>query len=191
MRVIRLILHIVSAFCMRRHRPAYLAPSRTHQESSSQHHQLDGASGHDLNIPLLVEIPRQSTPDVVSPPSSVGSEASFHPPSPRRARPFRRSVAKQCFRLYHFLLDLLLLIFVCIMGLFLDVEVQVVKQDRRRARARGRGSGRVVIQTRDHDEHRDQYYQASNLLRSPPRSPGSSLGRDYWYQDATYAGGIV
>ena len=192
---------------MRRHRPAYLAPSRRpRQQSQSQHQLINGGSGHDLNIPLLVEIPQQSAPAVVSPPSSVGSEASFHTPSPprtpsrpiripsrilRRRRPCRRRVIKSCYRLYHFLLDLLLLIFVCIMGLFFDVEVQVVKQDRRRAR--GRGSGRVVIQTRDpqEEERHRHHYQPSNLLRSPPQSPHSSLGREYWYRDTGYGGNIV
>jgi hypothetical protein len=180
---------------MRRHRPAYLAPARIQQSQSQHHHISDGGSGHDLNIPLLVEIPRQSTTAVVSPPSSVGSEASFHPPSPPRTpprirrRPFRRRLLKLCLRLYHFLLDVLLLLFVCIMGLFFDVEVQVVKQDRRRAR--GRGSGRVVIQTRDHQEERDPYYRSTNLLQSPPRSPSSRRVQEYWYRDPGYGSSIV
>jgi hypothetical protein len=183
---------------MRRHRPAYLAPSRTHTHKFPCQQQSIGCSGHDLNIPLLVEIPQQSTPEVVSPPSSVGSESSFHPPStstsrtpPRVRRTIRRRIVKQFFRLYHFLLDLLLLIFVCIMGLFFDVEVQVVKRDRRRSLARGRGSGRVVIQTRDHDDEKNQHYLSSNLLKNPPRSPDSSLGPDYWYRGPGYEGTIV
>jgi hypothetical protein len=180
---------------MRRHRPAYLAPSRTftHHVPSQQH--VVSGSGHDLNVPLLVEIPVQTPPEVVSPPSSVGSEASFRPlsASPPCTPPphTQRRIVKLCFRLYHFLLDLLLLMFVCVMGLFFDVEVQVMKQDKRRSIATGRGSGRVIIQTRDRYDGNHKHYLSSNLLRSPPRSQNSSLGQDDCYRDPDEVGIIV
>lgn len=257
-------------FSMRRHhRPAYLAPARhpptqkqqqqQYQHLSQSHHAIinGGGSGHDVHIPLLVEIPQKNggdgttatTAEVMSPPSSVGSATSFHsqlmiPPSPppsihhyyqglpppslrnrrikqqqqnrrrRRRSPFRirNIVWKQCLRLYHLVLDVLLLVFVCIMGLFFDVEVQVVKQDRRRLQRRGRGSGRVVIQTRDHHHqndkgdadyydgnneddgyphpHQDTYnasssslYRATSLLHTPPRSPTTHPSGDEWYNN--------
>lgn len=186
----------------RHHRAAYLAPRRHHDDNNLL------PNHHELSVPLLVEIKHNESPVVVSPPSSVESEVSFDhhyndfdaiplPPPPRLVRSKRRSswrkrrLVKTIIRLYQLLLDCLLLLFVCVMGLFFDVEVQVVRQDRRRG---GRGSGRVVIQTTNGRNKNNNSYEnggnpygrhghhrASNLLRNQPESLGG--GGEDWYHN--------
>jgi hypothetical protein len=119
----------------------------------------------------------------------------------RKKRSFRRRILKMLLQFYHLIFDLLLIVFVCVMGIFFDVEVQVVKQDRRQRAMNGagrrghhHGSGRVVIQTstaeRDGDNDDDKYgpkhkskshspnyhHRFTKLLRSPPQSDVSMNG---------------
>jgi hypothetical protein len=162
----------------RRHKAVYLAPSAGNLQQPQ-----NGCPSIDLSIPLLVEVPQTPT-TVVSPPSSVGSElshaSSTPPPPPQRhsSRSFRYRFCKALSSLYYVVMDFLLLVFVCLMGLFFDVEVQVVKLDRRRARARGR-SGRIVIQTRTSGGKRrhSSEFRTTNLLRQPSRTGDESMWR--------------
>lgn len=165
----------------RRHKAVYLAPSAGYQ----QHPHYESPS-IDLRIPLLVEVPQTPT-TVVSPPSSVCSEISVAswtpPPRPPRhysSRSFHIRFCKALLSMYYFVMDFLLLAFVCLMGLFFDVEVQVVKLDRRKARARGR-SGRIVIQTTTSGgkRHHSPELRTTNLLRQPSRTREEPM---WWHQ---------
>ena len=141
----------------------------------------------DLIIPLFVEIPHEENLrlPVTSPPCSGGSSSNvstFLPPGyipteyqtaqPLFPKQRRSESALMCGRLgkriytvissvYDMVSDFLLLIFVCLMGLFFHVEVQVVKE-----RAHGR-RGRVVIQKNSVEECRRRHceYRSTDLLR--------------------------
>ena len=142
----------------------YLAPS------AGQFHQATGP--FDLGepiIPLLVEVP--SEPIHVSPPSS-GELSNFHLeddlPKPNHPRRSRWRIINATSSVYHWCVDVLLLVIVCFMGCFFyDVELKVVKSDRQTARARGR-SGRIVIQTNNNANAPPGL--TTSLLRTPPRS---------------------
>jgi hypothetical protein len=147
----------------RRHRAMYLAPSVG---------QL-----HQSVIPLLVEV--HSEPIVVSPPSS-GELSGFIEALPKSSPRSRWRIVNSIFTVYHWCVDVMLLVIVCFMGCFFyDLELKVVKSDREFSRARGR-SGRVVIQTNERG-------LTTSLLRTPPRSMRSgtshsprSRSRDMW-----------
>lgn len=151
----------------------------------------DDKTIEDLRIPLLVEIPHDDNLriPVISPPSSGGSEVSmllspitpplqhkpFQSPSIQQPyessshRPFRQRLYRAISSVYYVISDFLLLVFVCLMGLFFDVEVQVVKH-----RTRGR-SGRVIVRNCSIPVmHRQRQYQSTDLLRPlQPRSTPS------------------
>jgi hypothetical protein len=148
----------------RRHRAVYLAPS-----AGQLHPSLGVSDFGDLVIPLLVEV--HSEPVVISPPSSgelSGLVEALPKPSPRS----RWMILNAIFTVYHWCVDVLLLVIVCFMGCFFyDVELKVVKSYRQQARARGR-SGRVVIQTNEPG-------LTTSLLRTPPRSMRSGTGTSH------------
>ena len=155
----------------RRHRAMYVAPSAGHL-----HHSLETPDAGEPIVPLLVEVP--ANPVVVSPPSSgeLSGFIEFLPKPPAQSRWNR--IVKTVLSIYHWCVDVFLLLIVCFMGCFFyDVELEVVKSDRPGARARGR-SGRVVIQTNDSG-------MTTSLLRTPPRSMRSGLStsprsREIW-----------
>jgi hypothetical protein len=153
----------------------------------------------DLKIPLFVHLPRDDNLrlPITSPPCSNGSEpggtlfppavsqsphpifrsSSFgeeqrHNKSPRSSsfhRSFRKRIHKAVSSVFIVVSDFLLLIFVCVMGLFFHVEVQVVKE---RARAR---RGRITIQQSSSEaEIRQHQYHSTDLLRPLHQVPPSS-----------------
>lgn len=92
----------------------------------------------------------------------------------RRRRPFREKLYKVIASVFVVIYDFLLLISVCLMGLFFHVEVQVVKQ-----RAHHGRRGRIIVQqslTAAEEIRRQRQYQSTDLLRplqqrgSPPVS---------------------
>lgn len=146
----------------------------------------------DLRIPLFIQIPQDESLrlPVTSPPCSGGSSVSFSlTPAVRQtqrqrvqsrsARTYFRSSLLLSFReLLHrltswiFLVvsDFVLLILVCVMGLFFHVEVEVVKQ-----RMHGR-RGRVIVQQSYSADTQQCQYQSTDLLRPlHMSSPSSSL----------------
>ena len=154
----------------------------------------------DLMIPLFVEIPHDEDLrlPITSPPCSGGSRSidvscsTLHSPGfvptefqaaepllqerrrneslPMRG-PLRNRLYKVISSVYALVSDFLLLIFVCLMGLFFHVEVQVVKE-----RAHGR-RGRVVVQKSSAEERRQRRheYRSTDLLRPlQQNSPSNS-----------------
>jgi len=107
---------------------------------------------------------------------SLSSTTSNTNTTSYRSSKSRWSILRCIFGIYHWLVDLLLLVVVCFMGCFFyDVEVKVVKSDRRQASARGR-SGRVVIRT---EEFRlpttiTTSSRTTRTTTSPPRSGRST-----------------
>lgn len=172
----------------RRHRPVYLAPTAVnlqHFSSRSYHSEecsgnesyVDDNSIEDLRIPLFVEIPHDDDLrlPITSPPCSNGSNRSplgtpvfSQQTQYRTSRPFRERLYTVVSSIYVVVSDFLLLVVVCLMGLFFHVEVQVVQQ-----RSHGRG-GRVIVQkSSTTDTQRDQReYHSTDLLR--PLHPSSS-----------------
>ena len=145
----------------------------------------------DLRIPLFVEIPQDEVVrfPITSPPCSNGSDVNIistlasltqhHPvqsssieqlqkESSFLRRLFREKFCKVISSVFVVVADFLLLIFVCLMGLFFHVEVQVVKQ-----RAHGR-RGRVVVQQSSIAETQQRHYQSTDLLRPLQQSSPSS-----------------
>lgn len=146
----------------------------------------------DLKIPLFVEIPQDNDLrlPITSPPCSNGSDVStmispvvpetqqqpVRSPSTERmqkqssplSRLFRDRLYKILFSVFAVVSDFMLLIFVCLMGLFFHLEVQVVKQ-----RAHGR-RGRVIVQQCSIAETRQDQYQPNHLLRPLQHSSASS-----------------
>jgi len=146
-----------------------------------------------LGIPLLVQIPDDDNLrfPITSPPCSNGSNGSaLVPPvalpplqhqlykfssTPQRqhepSRPqhsLREKMYKVISSIYFVVSDFLMLVFVCVIGLFFHVEVQVVKQRTRRRR------GRVVVQ---HSSipmtQQQQRYQSTDLLQ-PQKAPSTT-----------------
>jgi hypothetical protein len=144
----------------RRHRPVYIAPS-----AGPMHPQRALPDFGDQSIPLFLEIP--STFVNISPPSTGPLSGNLElPPTPPPR--WNRRIWNAFLALYHWSVDVLLLVVVCFMGCFFyDVEVKVVKSDRQQAMARGR-SGRVVIRTDEQQQHYNG--PRTPLLRTPPRS---------------------
>mmetsp|Transcript_7275 Transcript_7275/g.17742 ORF Transcript_7275/g.17742 Transcript_7275/m.17742 type:complete len:205 (+) Transcript_7275:330-944(+) len=153
-----------------------------------------GISIEDLRIPLFVQIPQNEILrlPVTSPPCSDGSSVSisFSPAVHRTERErvrwqsaetnlrpspllsFRESLHRLLSRVYLVVSDFVLLIMVCVMGLFFHVEVEVVEQ-----RVQGR-RGRVVVQQSHNARTRHRQYQSTDLLRPlNSGSPSSSLFR--------------
>jgi len=146
----------------------------------------------DLRIPLFVEIPQDEVVPfpIASPPCSNGSDVNtvfstlasptqHHPvqlssieqlqiESSFLRRSFREKFCKVISSVFIVVADFLLLIFVCLMGLFFHVEVQVVKQ-----RAHGR-RGRVVVQQSSIAETHQRHYQPTDLLQPLQQSSPSS-----------------
>ena len=148
----------------------------------------------DLRIPLFIQIPQDEDLrlPITSPPCSAGSSVSISfSPTVRRPHHERvqsrsgeihsRSTSLLSFRepirrliswVYMVVSDFVLLILVCVMGLFFHVEVEVVKQ-----RVHGR-RGRVVVQQNYSAETQQCQYQSTDLLRPLHlNSPSSSFLR--------------
>jgi len=147
----------------------------------------------DLRIPISIEIPQDDNLrfPITSPPCSNGSDVStlFSPVAPRaqhqliqsslieqrqkESLSLRHPMTKRLYKVISWVFvmvsDFLLLIFVCLMGLFFHVEVQVIKQ-----RAHGR-RGRVIVQQSSTAETRQRQYQSTDLLRPLQQSSPSSL----------------
>jgi len=145
-----------------------------------------------LRIPLFIEIPQDEVVrfPITSPPCSNGSDANtlfstlasrtqHHPvqslsieqlqkESSFLRRSFREFSCKVISSVFVVFADFLLLILVCLIGLFFHVEVQVVNQ-----RAHGR-RGRVVVQQSSRAETQQRYYQSTDLLRPLQQSSPSS-----------------
>jgi hypothetical protein len=136
----------------------YIAPS-----ARPLHPQMVLPDFGDLVLPLLLAspAPQRQQEDLESPPPPTAplSGPNDSPPAPQS----RWRILRWIYLMYHWFVDVLLLMFVCFMGCFFyDVEVKVVKSDRRQTMARGT-SGRVGL-----------------VIRTPPRSgmAPSSRGRN-------------
>jgi len=135
----------------------------------------------DLRIPLFVQIPQDDRLrlPIISPPCSDGSKVSIlFSPAVRRTQhqrvqsqlpgtyfgsslllSFTKAVHRLISSVYVIVSDFILLILVCVMGLFFHVEVEVVKQ-----RVHGR-RGRVIVQQSYGTETQQRQYQSTDLLR--------------------------
>lgn len=125
--------------------------------------------GGALFPPAVSQSPRPIFPSS----SSFGEEQRRHDnESPRSSsirRSFRKRIHKAISSVFIVVSDFLLLIFVCVMGLFFHVEVQVVKE---RARAR---RGRITIQQSSSEaDIRQHQYHSTDLLRPLHQVPPSS-----------------
>jgi len=82
-------------------------------------------------------------------------------PGPGPILSFKQKLYKTISSIYYVVLDLLLLIFVCLMGLFFHVEVQVVKHGNHgRNDIDNNGRGRIIIQ------HQQQQQQQTNNINN-------------------------
>ena len=125
----------------RRHRAMYFAPT-----ARPIHPQLVVPDSADPVLPLIMVAPTP-TQEVATPPPTDPLAAVVDSEHPRNTSMSLRRLPSMLWTVYHWFVDLFLLVIVCFMGCFFyDVEVKVVKSDRRQAMARGR-SGRVVIRT--------------------------------------------
>merc|ERR1711924_79423 len=181
----------------------YLAPSAGYGQqfrgriiSNDSDNFGDDDSVDDLRIPLLIDVPHDPNLrlPLVSPPSSAGSEvvSRLHPsasPSLQSSQSessiqgdyptfsLMQRISKAISSICYVILDFLLLIFVCLMGLFFHVEVQVVKH-----RTRGR-SGRVIIQNNSVLPSTTHQYHSSDLLRPPQPTSRSSISSPFLMDD--------
>jgi hypothetical protein len=158
----------------RRHRAMYIAPS-----ARPLHPQLIVPDFGDPVLPLLEASPgpQHHQEDLESPPPTAPLSGSHDsPPAPQS----RWRILRWIFLVYHWFVDVLLLLVVCFMGCFFyDVEVKVVKSDRRQTTARGT-SGRVGLVIRT-EEQRAPRTPPRSAPRSAPLSWGvvpSPRGRD-------------
>ena len=186
----------------RRHRPVYLAPSAGYVQqfrgriiSNDSDNFGDDESAEDLRIPLLIDVPHDPSVrlPLVSPPSSAGSEVSrYHTgvsPSLQSSQSVSsiqgeyptlsliQRISRATSSICYVIMDFLLLIFVCLMGLFFHVEVEVVKH-----RTPGR-SGRVIIQNNTVLPSTSHRYHSSDLLRPPQPASRSGISSPFLMDD--------
>ena len=158
----------------------------------------DEESVDDLMIPLFVEIPQDDNLrlPITSPPCSNGSgrqeiatQSSWVEPAwaepawvepawvehrqkeqPSRRLPYKERLFRIVSKVYALVYDFLLLIFVCLIGMFFHVEVQVVKE---RAHGRRR-EGRIIVQKYSRTHERQSRYQSTDLLQPLHQSSHST-----------------